>query len=592
MRSVARPLVAGALAMAGVACQDAFTAPVAAPTPIAPTADAARGQALSCSVDVHARSLACADAATPVRAVPHVAPPVDAVGPQRTLVIGQQGVYVRLAGSAASLASPGSDTLTVPVAVQNLLAQPLGTTDGVTYDHRGIMVFFSEAPTVTGGSGTVSVLNADSTGTFTASGQQAFIYRQFLAGNQSTPERGWQFRVPASVTAFRFVVFVRAQLHDEQSPLSAQPARVFAANATAGIVGGAHTSCALRAGAGVYCWGTTAIDTVQDSISTVPVLVPGSGSAVALAVSANALHACWLTAIGAAACVGDNAYGQLGDGTVNAALTARAVQAPNGVTLSRLAVGGSHTCGLTPSGGAYCWGYNVIGQLGDGSFTTTSTMVPVQVPAGVHFTAIGLGLGHSCALTASGTAYCWGYNGFGQLGTGTGSVQDSVPQLVQMPAGVAFTQIAGGAAFTCALARSGAAYCWGSNSTGQLGDGTQTDHATASAVRLPPGVTLTQLVVGSEHACGRATDGTAYCWGDNSAGQLGDNSGVVQMAPVPVLLPAGVTFAQLSAGALHSCGLTAAGAGYCWGDNGYGQIGDGTGGQYAIRATPTAVRMP
>ena len=579
-----------ALAATASACQDAVTGPNSASNPSAPTTDAARTQAVSCSVDVRAGALSCGELRSTAGVIPGATRLGD--GPRRTLVIGQQGVYVRLFGSAATPTSQGSDTLTVPVAVQNLLAQPLATTDGVTYDGRGVMVFFSDAPTVTGGTGTVTVVNADTTGTFTASGQKAFVYPQFLAGNQSTPEHGWQFLVPSSVTSFRFVVFVRAQLSNESSPLSAQPAHVFAANANAGIVGGGQTTCALRTGAGVYCWGTTAFGGVQDSTSTVPLLVPGSGDAVALGVSANSLHSCWLNAAGAASCVGDNSLGQLGDGSSNPAPTARAVQPLGGVTFTRLALGALHTCGLTAAGNAYCWGWDQAGQLGDGSSTSMSLMVAVHMPSGVHFAAIGAGSAHTCGLTSAGAAYCWGYNGSGQLGNGSSGNQDSLPHAVTMPVGVAFTQIAGGASFTCALTNSGGAYCWGSNASGQLGDNTQTDRLTPVRVQLPVGVTLTQLVTGSDHVCGRASDGTAYCWGDNSYGQLGENSGVTQTTPVAVLLPTGVTFAQLSAGEMHSCGLTAAGVAYCWGDNSHGQIGDGTGGPYVIRPTPIAVHMP
>ena len=456
-RSLAHSLVGAALACAATACQDAPTAPVPTHTPTVASA-ATRMQALTCAVDVRAHTFGCAPVTPTSSVVAH-----DVSGAQRTLVIGGQGVYVKLLGSAATPTSPGHDTLTVPVAVQNLLPQPLGTTDGVTYDGHGVMVFFAQAPTTTGGTGTVSVLGADSTGTFTAAGQQAFVYPQFLAGNQTTPERNWLFDVPSSVTAFTFVVFVRAQLQNESLPL-AQPAHVFAATANAGIVGGVQSTCALRPGAGVYCWGTTAINGTQDSVSMVPLLVPGSAAAVALGTSLDALHACWLTGTGTAACVGDNTLGQLGDGTSNPAQTARTVQMPTGVTAyTQLALGGLHTCGLTATGAAYCWGYDQIGQLGDGTANSTATAVAEQAPAGVHFAHLGAGQVHTCGVTAAGAAYCWGDNTFGQLGSGSADLQDSVPVAVQLPGGVALAQIAGGGSFTCGLAGDGSAYCWGDN---------------------------------------------------------------------------------------------------------------------------------
>ena len=108
-------------------------------------------------------------------------------------------------------------------------------------------------------------------------------------------------------------------------------------------------------------------------------------------------------------------------------------------------------------------------------------------------------------------------------------------------------------------------------------------------VQLPTGIALTQIATGLTHACGRASDGSAYCWGDNASGQLGEGSFQPQATPVAVMLPSGVRFAQLSGGGSHSCGLTPDGAAYCWGSNAFGQIGDGTG---TDRGTPAVVRMP
>lgn len=596
-----RPLAVAALAFIAAfiasGCQDALTAPATTPAPVAPTAAAPSGQALSCTVDVRAHTLGCVTVAPAGSVAAHDAAN-DAGGPRRTLVLGGQGIYVKLTASATTYSGT---TLTVPVAVQNLLSQPLGTTDGVSYDGRGVTVFFEQTPTTTGGSGTVTILNADTTGTYTAAAQPAFVYRQFLAGNQTSPEHDWQFSVPASVAGFQFLVYVRAQIPDESLPIARQPAHAFATTAAAGIVGGASHTCALRPDVGVYCWGVTTVPgsggSMDASTSAVPLLVPGSAGAVALAPSVGAGHVCWLTRAGTAACVGDNSFGQLGDGSSTYGVTPRAVRMPAGVTaFSRLVAGIRHTCGLTGAGAVYCWGFNALGQLGDGTSNDDSSAVAVHMPVGVRFVALGAGELHTCGLTAAGGAYCWGYNGHGQLGNGT-TTDAATPVPVQLPGGVTLTHITGGGTFTCGLAADGGAYCWGDNAAGQLGDGTTTTRGTPVRVQIPAGVTLTQIVTGVEHACGRASTGSVYCWGDGGAGQLGDGAFSGRLVPVAVPLPPGVLAAQLSAGGVgggvgHSCAVTTTGAAYCWGSNAYGQIGDGTSGPGTDRGTPAAVRMP
>lgn len=588
VRPLARPFIIAALAFVAGACQDGLTAPGTTRLPTVPTAAVPNGQALACTVDVRAHTLGCASVTPATSRAPHAVS-----GPQRTLVIGKQGVYVKLTSSATT---SSGDTLSVPVSVQNLLSQPLGTTDGVSYDGRGVTVFFQQNPTATSGTGTVTVLNADTTGTYTAAGQPAFLYRQFVAGNQTTSEHNWLFSVPHSVTTFQFLVFVSAQVPDESVPLAAQPAHSFSTNATAAIVGGQHYTCALRPGAGVYCWGSTTVPgdmgQMNAASSPVPLLVPGSAGAVALAPSVGAGHACWITGAGAAACVGNNTFGQLGDGTFDDGITPRTVQMPAGVTVfSRLVAGAQHTCGLTSAGVAYCWGYNGLGQLGNGTYTDDSIATAVQMPAGMHVAALGTGEVHSCALTDVGAAYCWGYNGNGQLGDGT-TDPAAAPVLVQLPSGVTLTGIAGGFGFTCGLAGDGAAYCWGDNSAGQLGDGTTVSRGAPGRVQIPGGAALAQVVVGLNHACALGRDGAVYCWGEGSSGQIGDAQFTARPTPVAVALPPGTAAAQLSAGGDHSCAITSAGAAYCWGSNAYGQIGDGASGPGTDRGSPVAVRMP
>jgi alpha-tubulin suppressor-like RCC1 family protein len=283
-------------------------------------------------------------------------------------------------------------------------------------------------------------------------------------------------------------------------------------------------------------------------------------------------HTCGLTSSGTAYCWGWNYFGQLGNGRFEPSSVG--VPVSGGLTFSALTAGASHTCGLTPSGAAYCWGANDLGQLGNG--TTDSSAVPVPVSGGLSFSALTAGgsgvytrYGHTCGITADGTAYCWGYNEAGQLGDGSIN-SSSVP--VAVLGGLKFAQLVGGEFRTCGLTADGVAYCWGWAEAGQLGNGSNDN--TSVPVAVSGGLTFSTLGAGSEHNCGITRAGPTYCWGWNDFGQLGDGSNVSYFTPVRVA--GGLRFSKLSVGAGFSCALTQAGAAYCWGHNAYGQLGDGS----------------
>src|SRR6266851_730877 len=203
-------------------------------------------------------------------------------------------------------------------------------------------------------------------------------------------------------------------------------------------------------------------------------------------VSGGGDHTCGVTTGGVVYCWGNNGLGQLGNGTTTNSATPVAVA--GGLTFAAVSAStGSFTCGLTRGGAAYCWGTK--DQLGTGSREQSS--VPVAVAGGYSFSALSTGHDHACALTADGTAYCWGYNQFDQLGTGpAGGPQfcDDFP-CSTVPAAVAgglkFAAVSAGTGaigFTCGLTPAGAAYCWGYNGDGELGDGTTANSSTPLAV--------------------------------------------------------------------------------------------------------------
>ncbi|MGH7564592.1 MAG: RCC1 domain-containing protein [Gemmatimonadota bacterium] len=291
-------------------------------------------------------------------------------------------------------------------------------------------------------------------------------------------------------------------------------------------------------------------------------------------ISAGFRHTCAVVSDGQAYCWGLNNAGQLGDGNGG---TASAIPVPvNGeLAFQSISTGGFHTCGLTVGGAAYCWGDNSSGQLGDDDFGTNSDS-PVAVVGGHAFESISAGRLHTCAVTTVGAAYCWGNNSSGSLGDGNGGIDNDTDIPVLVLGVPAFESISAGDFHTCGVATLGSAYCWGFNQEGQLGKG-DSGFTTGSDVPVPVvgDLSFEAISGGNRHSCGVADGGEGYCWGENDLGQLGDgNAGTDSDTPVRV---AGLlAFELVTAGSQHSCGLTLGGSAYCWGVNNNGQRGDGT----------------
>jgi len=352
------------------------------------------------------------------------------------------------------------------------------------------------------------------------------------------------------------------------------------------VVSGFFHACALTNAGTAYCWGGDGLGQLAASSTEIcPNNVPCNtrpspvmGGLNFTSLSARASHTCGITRNADAYCWGWNIYGQLGNGAVSAFSPPAPVA--GGLKFAEISAGYAHTCGLTTQGAAYCWGSSTAagdsGRLGDG--TAEQRLVPTPVAGGLTFQTIAAGYFTTCALTTNGTAYCWG-QGYGL-----------VPR--QVNGKLKFASLSAGR-YVCGLLASAAAYCLG-------------DTTLAGPVPFLQGVNWARLDMGDTHTCAVSTFGDGYCGGCNYDGELGNGavSGapdecLVNGVPIPVAsslsgVATGKKFKMVqpggnSPGEMFSCGATMDLLAYCWGANSQGQLGDGTTIQ---RSTPIAVGSP
>jgi len=323
---------------------------------------------------------------------------------------------------------------------------------------------------------------------------------------------------------------------------------------------GRTTACGVTLAKRLVCWGAGS----GTFGSMAPMEITFTPSVTVERVAAGEGHTCFIDIDGLGWCGGENRLGQLGnfstvETTGNAAVPVLAIAGgvPVRPRLSGVAAGRSFSCAFRrfdPTDATtrlpMCWGDNALGQLGRNSTASDSAAATVADPlaiAAFDSTSLVTGLDHACVLSTAGNAYCWGSNGYGQLGIG-GAVGSGQRQLqmvaVTMPSGQTFTRLAAGEYHTCGITPAGAAYCWGRNGSGQLGDGTQTDRSTPTAVAMPGGVTFKAISLGELHSCAiagtpptagsgtTASTGRVYCWGDNEYGQLGDGAASGNRSPI------------------------------------------------------------
>ena len=353
------------------------------------------------------------------------------------------------------------------------------------------------------------------------------------------------------------------------------------------LAAGLDHSLVLTSGGAVYAWGwnmTGQLGNGNINGSDVPVKVRLPGRTKATAIGAGFAHSLAVTSTGAAFAWGKNYNGNLGNGSTTDSEGLVRVELPAGTKVATVAVGGEHNLAVTSTGALLAWGLNNYGQLGNGGTGNSGVPVDVTLPAGTTVTEVAAGAAHSLALTSTGAVLAWGYNIDGELGDGSKTNSD-VPVKVKLPAGTKAIAIAANGEDSLALTSTGAVYAWGYNGDGELGDGNRTTSDVPVRVKLHTKVTAISTggfleevgtnIPGPGHSLAVTSSGAVYAWGYNGNGELGNGKTTSSDVPVKVKLPGNVKVVAVAAGDAHSLAMTSTHAVLAWGANDFGQLGDG-----------------
>ncbi|MCH1591810.1 MAG: hypothetical protein L7R66_02330, partial [Candidatus Thalassarchaeaceae archaeon] len=339
------------------------------------------------------------------------------------------------------------------------------------------------------------------------------------------------------------------------------------------ITTGAKHSCAILDDGSISCWGDNSNGQLGDGSRT-PSLEPEKSSLPlgrkAVEISAGSYHTCTMFDDGSVRCWGSNEFGQLGDGTTIERTSPVQVNLGEGKSALGVSSGESHTCAILNDRSVKCWGLNSNGQLGDG--TSSDSHNPVHPSTGGEdVLMISTGSYHTCAIMGDRSVMCWGDNWNGQLGDGTNTDRLSPVEIV-IPSNSSAVSLDSGALHTCLGMNDGALFCWGYNAYGQLGNGGFGNSNIPMTAPLSANQLLTSVRVGLFHSCALFDSGQMACWGDNSNGQLGDGTQEGRATPGIVSLATDAT--SITVGQRHSCAILDDASLQCWGANEAGQIGD------------------
>ena len=366
---------------------------------------------------------------------------------------------------------------------------------------------------------------------------------------------------------------------------------------------GKNHTCTLDGEGTLKCWGTDAsgelgrpsianracvsrsgVGAKHSCIKTPTTVDLGDGnSATAIALGEN--YGCAILDDGPLKCWGSNLRGRLGLGDSLSRNSPTDVNLGSGKRAIDISTGGQHMCAILDDGALKCWGENADGQLGNGGNTLQRNPVAVTLADNKDVVVVSAGNSHTCAVFNDGTLACWGANYEAQLGDGSTSVRN-VPTQVTFADNKTALTVGAGKRHTCAILNDNSLVCWGRNEEGQLGVGSSSNQVctssniacikTPAAVDLGTDRTAKSIAMGEYHTCAILDDNSVKCWGQNAYGQVGDGSTTQRDTPVAVSLPAGRTAVSIHAGWENTCAILDDNSVFCWGENLYGQLNDGT----------------
>jgi hypothetical protein len=323
----------------------------------------------------------------------------------------------------------------------------------------------------------------------------------------------------------------------------ATPFSATAVNPVGSVAAGFAISCGISTAGRAYCWGNNAFGGIGNGTQQSTNVATSITDAPYFArISTGVYNTCGVAYEGSAYCWGPNEFGEVGDGTTT--MRTRPTAVATALRFAEVVTGRQATCGITTAGAAYCWGRNT------GGIGASSQPTAVNIPQ--VFTDIEISGGFACAITTSGAIYCWGANNAAY-----------VPKVVSGT--IAFARMQPGARH-CGVSTSGVGYCWPI---------LENETPPPTPVSFPDNPTMATVTSSSldGQVCFLTTTGVAYCFGSNASGQLGD--GTTTLRESPVLVSGGLTFTAIATGDAHTCALRAAGGFYCWGANSVGQLGTG-----------------
>jgi len=352
-------------------------------------------------------------------------------------------------------------------------------------------------------------------------------------------------RMPRLVLAILAPLLIAAGLYATTSPAAAGAYGGYMDWKT--ISAGGSQTCAIRSTGQLYCWGTD---------GTGSALYPISGYRDWKSVSVGTAHRCAIRGTGSLYCWGSDTYGQIGNGS--AGTPSKPARIGSATNWKNVSAGSTHTCGVRGTGILACWGSDVDGKLGNGSSGNTS--VPVQVGSITTWKSVSAGGSHSCGIRGAGNLYCWGSDSAGQVGNG--SATNTPVQSPMKISSAAWNSVSAGGSHTCAIRADGLLGCWGSDSQGQLGNGSGGDRS--APTRTTNVSDWKRVSAGENHTCAYRGAGTLYCWGSNDSRQSVEGSGTTSF-PTPQRYEGINDWRVVDAGARHTCAIRSTGRIYCWG---------------------------